>query len=70
MGGIISALGEAFPPASKFNVDSIPDLSGKVMLVTGGNTGLLLTLDVHMVSMFVFLTFSCLGIGKETVKVS
>lgn len=29
-----------FPPKSKFTVDQIPDLSGKVMLVTGGYTGI------------------------------
>ena len=37
MGQITSQL---FPPKSKFSVDDIPDLSGKVMLVTGGNSGI------------------------------
>ncbi|KAI5825350.1 NAD(P)-binding protein [Schizophyllum commune Tattone D] len=37
MGQITSQL---FPPKSKFSVDNIPDLSGKVMLVTGGNSGI------------------------------
>ncbi|KAF9002966.1 NAD(P)-binding protein [Cyathus striatus] len=39
MGGIISFLSETFPPQSKFSVDDIGDLTGKVFLVTGGNTG-------------------------------
>ncbi|KAF7288179.1 NAD-binding protein [Mycena chlorophos] len=28
-----------FPPRSKFSVDDIPDLSGQVAIVTGGNSG-------------------------------
>ncbi|GJE89085.1 NAD(P)-binding protein [Phanerochaete sordida] len=28
-----------WPPASKFSVDQIPDLTGRVLLVTGANTG-------------------------------
>ena len=27
------------PPKSKFNVEDIQDLTGQVMIVTGGNTG-------------------------------
>ncbi|TFK74636.1 NAD(P)-binding protein [Pluteus cervinus] len=39
MGIVASMISESFPPKSKFNVSDIPDLSGKVMIVTGGNTG-------------------------------
>ncbi len=34
-GGIISALMESFPPAPKWTTKDMPDLTGKVMLVTG-----------------------------------
>ncbi|KAL1671576.1 hypothetical protein EV122DRAFT_226331 [Schizophyllum commune] len=34
------AFSELYPPAPTFSVDDIPDLSGKVMIVTGGNSGI------------------------------
>jgi len=39
MGLVLSIINEAFPPKSKFKVEDIPDLSGKVIIVTGANTG-------------------------------
>ena len=35
-----AVLDQGYPPKSQFSVDDIPDLTGKVMIVTGANTGL------------------------------
>jgi retinol dehydrogenase-12 len=35
-----SRISQLFPPKPKFTVDDIPDLSGKVIIVTGANTGI------------------------------
>ncbi|KAF7374339.1 NAD(P)-binding protein [Mycena sanguinolenta] len=40
MGVLISGLKQSWPPKSKFSVDDIPDLSGQVIIVTGGGSGI------------------------------
>ncbi|KAH7924207.1 NAD(P)-binding protein [Leucogyrophana mollusca] len=40
MGIAWSILQEVFPPAPKFTTDDIPDMSGKVVFVTGANAGI------------------------------
>jgi hypothetical protein len=37
---LLSLLTQSFPPKPKFKVEDIPDLSGKVVIVTGGNSGI------------------------------
>lgn len=73
MGNLVSAAVQAFPPKPTWSVDDIPDLSGKVCLVTGasfvafrqGET------DVDDVTrlMVAWSEGGNAGIGKETVKV-
>ena len=38
MGGLLSIVAQSFPPAPKWAVTDIPDLSGKVVVVTGRTT--------------------------------
>ncbi|KAJ7170001.1 hypothetical protein C8R46DRAFT_220507 [Mycena filopes] len=40
MGTLFSYIAQSFPPKSKFTVDDIPDLTGRVIIVTGGNGGI------------------------------
>ena len=47
MGILFSLINEGFPPKTKFNVDDIPDLTGKVIIVTGANAGQSPSLSLH-----------------------
>ncbi|KAI0058522.1 NAD-P-binding protein [Artomyces pyxidatus] len=40
MSNILSVAAQSFPPKPKWGVDDIPDLTGKVTIVTGGNVGI------------------------------
>jgi retinol dehydrogenase 12 len=40
MGIVQSVINESLPPRSNFTVDDIPDLSGKVVIVTGSTSGI------------------------------
>ena len=40
VGALIKFFKESYPPKSTFKVEDMPDLSGKVMIVTGGNSGI------------------------------
>ncbi|THV06312.1 NAD(P)-binding protein [Dendrothele bispora CBS 962.96] len=39
MGGLVSTWQMVFPPKARWSASQIPDLTGRVMIVTGGNSG-------------------------------
>lgn len=40
MANYLSAITQGLPPKSKWTAGDMPDLNGKVVIVTGGNTGI------------------------------
>ena len=79
MGGFLSqmkyigqGLAQAWPPKPKFSTDQIPDLTGRVVIVTG-KQNTLVELVVHYRGLkyrrYVTIGASS-GIGKHTVQVS
>lgn len=40
MGTILSIIDESWPPRTKWNLEDVPDLTGKVIIVTGASSGL------------------------------
>ena len=65
MGGILSVAQQSFPPHPTWAVDDIPDLTGKVAIVTGALTRRLGVLYAKRN----LVAGSNVGVGKETVKV-
>ena len=65
MGGILSVAQQSFPPHPTWAVDDIPDLTGKVAIVTGALTRRLGVLSAKRN----LVAGSNVGVGKETVKV-
>lgn len=66
--GTLAYLKELFPPEAKFSVNDIPDLTGKVIIVTGANSGELQPPVPDLKRPLTTLS-SPLGIGKETARV-
>ena len=69
MGALYSVLEQSFPPRPTWSVNDIPDLTGKVILVTGAFSDINICACVCMLNVFLFVGGNA-GVGKETVKVS
>lgn len=71
MGVVLSLINEGYPPETKFTPANIPDLTGKVMIVTGANSGAYILYNYYPLTVGLALTLFgyVLGVGKETAKV-
>lgn len=62
-------LSQTWPPSSKFSVDQIPDLSGRVFIVTGELLQLLSLVGAGTDVLSLGVEGGNAGVGYETVKV-
>ena len=69
MGATYSVFEQSFPPRPTWSVNDIPDLTGKVILVTGAFSDISICVCACMLSVSSFEGGNA-GVGKETVKVS
>jgi hypothetical protein len=65
MSFVLAILSDKLAPKSNFTAVNIPDLTGKVVIVTGANTGAWTSEAASIDHANIFLS----GIGKETAKV-
>ena len=49
MGTVLAIIRENHPPKPTFKVDDVPDLEGKVIIITGANAGEKLFMSIHNV---------------------
>ena len=68
MGATLSILEQSFPPKPTWGVSDIPDLTGKVILVTGAYSNEQVLVRLCAKRGF-FPVGGNAGVGKETVKV-
>ena len=47
MGSVLAVIRENLPPKSTFKVDDVPDLEGKVIIITGANAGEKLFMSIY-----------------------
>ena len=49
LGSVLAIIRENHPPKPTFKVDDVPDLEGKVIIITGANAGEKLFMSIHNV---------------------
>jgi hypothetical protein len=69
MGIALSQFQQTFPPKPTWSTDDIPDLTGKVVLITGGNSFKTIMTFVVVTSNLISEFVGNSGLGLETAKV-